>query len=126
MAITQPRAQKGGEIGLNGLHYPGGSFLPSADNQKLPKRKRGKGTGNREIAPYQWAVPPDGFESIYHRLLTFVDSNMQIIESAVEYYQGNVEAIEAYIKLWHSGHRFIAESEPYQPIETPDGEYILA
>jgi hypothetical protein len=125
MTINQPRASKGGEVGINGLYYSGGSFLPSTDNAKLPKRRKGKGTGKQEIAPYEWAVSPVGFESIFHRLKAFVDSEMNLVPAAIEYYKADADMVHTYINLHKAGWRYIAESEFLNPIETPNKEYIL-
>ena len=124
MAYTQPRAAKGGEIGVNGLHYKGGAFLPSTDNPKRPKRV--KGTGKQEVAPYEWAVPPSGFESIYHRVKALIDSEMNPVPAAIDYYQADEKMVKTYIHLYRSGFRYVAETAYMTPLENPDGEYILA
>jgi hypothetical protein len=41
---TQQRAKKGGEIGKNGEHYAGGTFLP---NTTLTKMSKSRAIGNR-------------------------------------------------------------------------------
>lgn len=59
------RAKKGGEIGLNGETYKGGTFLPTT---RLPKRGSTKGaarTGRQLVEPGVFAVPPPGLRSIF-------------------------------------------------------------
>jgi len=65
MTYQQPRAQIGGEVGVNGEFYEGGKFLPSTEKGK---GKTVKLQGKVEIAPYVWILKtdvPEGFEVIY-------------------------------------------------------------
>ena len=58
------RAKKGGQVGVNGEFYEGGTFLPSTER---PKGKSVKKTGKQEIEPYKWEVAPEGKTSIYRQ-----------------------------------------------------------
>lgn len=60
------RARKGGQIGRNGEAYKGGQFLPSTT---LPKTQRERRGGGRVlVAPFEWAVAPEGKRSIFDLL----------------------------------------------------------
>ena len=54
--MTQSRARKGGQTGMNGLHYPAGTFLPTTTLDKLPKRNPGTGVRKVQVEPYVWVV----------------------------------------------------------------------
>jgi hypothetical protein len=58
------RAKQGGEIGINGERYAGGTFLPST---RLPKRGAGARTGSGKalVAPGVIDVVPDGKRAIF-------------------------------------------------------------
>jgi hypothetical protein len=63
---TQRRAKVGGEVGMNGEHYPGGTFLPRTTLGKMAKPARKAGSGKEEIEPYRWEVPPaEGLRSLF-------------------------------------------------------------
>lgn len=62
------RATKGGETGMNGEFYAGGTFLPNTTLGKMQKRAKTSGTGKQEIAPYTWEVAPEGKVSIYRKI----------------------------------------------------------
>ena len=124
---TQPRARKGGEIGVNGLFYPGGSFIPSTKNGKQPKGKKRQGTGKQEIEPWVWAIPPMGYVSIFKRLNCMTDQDIKTPNlTACAYYKVDPEMIQNYINQYNLGKRWIVEnSAPYDPLEIdPTGEYL--
>ena len=68
--ITATRAKAGGEFGLNGEFYAGGTFLPST---KLGKMSRSKpaGSGKVQIEPFVW-VASDGRKSLYRAIAGLV------------------------------------------------------
>jgi hypothetical protein len=68
--MTQKRAKAGGEIGKNGEHYAGGTFLPSTTLTKMT-RTVAKGSGKVEIEPYVW-VASEGRKPIYRLLAGIV------------------------------------------------------
>ena len=43
--MTNDRAQRGGETGMNGLHYEGGQFLPNTTLGKLPPKAKHQSIG---------------------------------------------------------------------------------
>jgi len=63
--MANDRAQRGGEMGMNGLHYEGGQFLPNTTLGKLPPKAKRQSTGKVEVAPYVWEERREGFRPIY-------------------------------------------------------------
>lgn len=72
MTTTKTRAKRGGEVGMNGEFYAGGTFLP---NTKLGKMARSKpaGSGKVEIEPFVW-VASEGRKSLYRAIAGLVGS----------------------------------------------------
>ena len=71
--MASGRAKTGGETGMNGEHYKGGTFLPST---RLPKRGSGpriQATQRVLVAPGEFAVLPAGRHSIFGRISHFVE-----------------------------------------------------
>ena len=94
--MVQRRAAMGGEIGPNGLFYPAGSFIATANNPKLDKAsrtgsgmgetpaaqqgrqakyyesrrgsERKRGTGREEIEPGKWEKPANKLRAIYPQI----------------------------------------------------------
>ena len=124
---SQRRAPVGGAIGANGEFYEGGKFLPSTDRAKR-KGSRPRKASKVEIEPYAWVKPLEGFESIYSRIEVFVNKGVTEVEVHPQVfvtYQVSEERITEYLNLYKQGYRFIAEAEPYQPVESGIGEYLL-
>jgi hypothetical protein len=69
--IATNRAKKGGQVGVNGEFYEGGTFLPSTER---PKGKPVKKTGKQEIEPYKWELAPEGKTSIYKQIAGIIGS----------------------------------------------------
>ena len=51
------RAKAGGEFGVNGEWYEGGTFIATTDRPKGAPRAK-KPAGKMQIEPYVWAFPP--------------------------------------------------------------------
>lgn len=65
MGMNSGRAPRGGQTGINGEFYRGGTFLPTTTQPKRGASER-TSSNREEIAPYQWAAPPEpGLRSIY-------------------------------------------------------------
>ena len=115
-------AKAGGEISkVNGAFYKGGHFMPDHGEGKAPKIKaKGKKV---EIAPYVWAVPEDGYTSIFKRIshITNIHTN-QVLTEALEYYQVPLDIAQTYLNLYNQGYRWIIETAPYQPLENQHTE----
>jgi hypothetical protein len=60
----QKRAKAGGEIGMNGETYAGGTFLPRTQLSKMAKASRRSGSRKVEIEPFKWVEARDGFRPI--------------------------------------------------------------
>jgi hypothetical protein len=65
---TQNRAIAGGQVGMNGEFYPGGTFLPTTTLGKMTKAESVQGTGKQEIEPYTWAIAPEGKKSLFKKI----------------------------------------------------------
>ena len=98
MTYAQPRAQKGGQTGVNGEWYEGGKFLPST---KRGKKKPTRGTGKQEIAPYQYEVAPDGYGSIYKRISAYINRDGSLNEQAIGFFGEEYTQI-AYLNLLYT------------------------
>lgn len=101
------RAGKGGEVGMNGEFYAGGTFLPNTTLAKMAKGR--KGTGKQEIAPFKWEVAPDGMRSLYTLFSAFVNIHTgEVVEQACRYYQRDAKVIAAQFSAWKNGILWIA------------------
>lgn len=117
MTEQATRAQKGGEMGINGLWYKGGQFLPSTALGKMASQMRIKKSGKQEIAPYVWEVAPqENMRSIYNLVEVaskWVDGKWQqeleLIdnEQTLNYFHIDTEATQKLIDLWNSGERWV-------------------
>lgn len=70
---TTKRAKSGGQIGMNGEFYAGGTFLPSTTLTKMGRSKKPAGTGKVEIEPFVW-VASEGRKSLYRAIAGLVGS----------------------------------------------------
>jgi len=55
------RAPAGGMIGMNGMYYPGGTFLPSTTLPKMPQGESGRGgrkPRKQQVERYRYEMPP--------------------------------------------------------------------
>lgn len=75
--MSEFRAKKGGQVGINGEFYQGGQFLPSSEATVKGAHKAIVRKGKKaEVAPYVWAeAPADDMLSIYERIRYWVDDN---------------------------------------------------
>ncbi len=110
---TQTRAKVGGEIGMNGEFYAGGTFLP---NTQLGKMARSKPTGSRsrkvEIEPYKW-VESDGRKPIYDlagSVFGYPQRDgvaMPTNDTALAYFGYTREQAQAICDRWNAGERWL-------------------
>lgn len=119
--MSNGRAAKGGQVGMNGLHYEGGQFLPSTELGKLPAKTAKRATGKQEIAPYVWDVPAEGKTSVYRPISAFVDwpyyrtTGIAIaVAQIMEAYTRNYPTFDAnrillLIEAWNNGERWMNE-----------------
>lgn len=88
------RAKKGGETGINGEHYAGGTFLPSTTRGKGTSAKAGKAKVRKAKTGPRWEdfeAVPEGMRAIYSSVAGFCGGydnatgklflNMQVIEN---------------------------------------------
>lgn len=113
--MSQKRANKGGEIGLNDEFYPGGTFLPTTTLGKLPKGKKGGKVRKVQVEPYKWEEAREGFRPIYsffcgvERILSTGDFG-SIAPQTVAYYGMDIEEMKRVRELYIAGERWVAVS----------------
>ncbi len=120
--MSNGRARKGGEIGVNGEFYEGGTFLPSTDLPKRPASKSGKPTGAKkeQIAPYRWEVAPaDGMRSIFTALsgtvCKYVNGKLMVNASdeALAYTRRTRAQVAALAERYNNGEMWARQDEVY-------------
>mgnify|MGYP000494037271 CR=1 FL=1 len=112
--MSNGRAQAGGQIGVNGEHYKGGTFLPSTHRPKGIAKSR---TAPRRmlVEPGVLAVVPEGETAIFEGLQQFVHvtvTDKKLVarfpddHTAVRYYFDSPAAMHALIAAYNAGQRF--------------------
>jgi hypothetical protein len=102
------RAAKGGETGMNGEFYPGGTFLPNTTLGKMARGAKG-GAGKQEVAPYTWEVAPAaGMVSLYRQFSALVTRDGQVNAQAAAHYGYTVETLSKMYAAWRAGIRWVA------------------
>ena len=105
------RANKGGEVGINGEMYDGGKFMPST---KLPKRSSSSKTlrsKRRLVMPGMIATIPEGAVAIYPQIrefVTFVEGVGAVVRfedshPAVEHHFDDPATLHRLIKRFNDG-----------------------
>jgi hypothetical protein len=105
--MTQRRAKKGGEYGVNGEWYEGGKYIA---NTNQPKRFGSrKATGKQEIAPYIWEAPPQpGLRAIfskYSSLWAIVDGKA-VRHPTANPMMFDLDEAEKMAQKWNEGERW--------------------
>lgn len=116
--MTAGRAKAGGEIGKNGEHYKGGTFLPST---QLPKRgvaSRVKATRRMMVEPGVFGDVPAGQMAIYSQIRAFVSNNsvgdlhimrhLDAPDSVCWQHYGPRERVQTLVEQYNNGARFTA------------------
>ena len=97
--ITATRAKRGGQVGMNGEFYAGGTFLP---NTKLGKMARNKPAGNRPartiLSPVFGLVAVD---STYAPTFVKVTAS----DEAIAYYGYTRQQVEDIVARFNAGER---------------------
>lgn len=105
----QKRAAKGGEVGMNGLNYAGGTFLP---NTMLGKMTRTPGSGSRKhrVAPYVWEVAPaDGLVTLFNQFSEMVNVHTGAVnEAACRYLRRTPDEAVKMFAAWKAGIMWVA------------------
>lgn len=114
------RAVKGGEIGPNREHYPGGSFMPEANKPKGLSQKK-TSTGRQEVAPGEWQTPPEFSENTYLVSLYRAMANTELYDRQSDTFAYNDSLNEAYfpprdermemIEAYNTGARWMVRDE---------------
>ena len=94
---TQVRAPKGGTIGINGLSYKGGSFLPTTTLGKISKAKPQSGNRTRTILTPVRALCGLTFDET----VATVTANDQ----AIAYYGHTRQQVESIVERYNKGER---------------------
>ena len=63
--MSQRRAKKGGEYGVNGEWYEGGQWIANTEKEKKLGSK--KATHKQQTAPFVWEIPEEGMRSIFEK-----------------------------------------------------------
>ncbi len=114
--MKQNRAKAGGEVGMNGMHYPGGTFLPNTTLDKGTPKARVKPVklGKRQVAPYVWEIQPfENATAIYGAyvgvFVNVIDGTMVVncSDQTLGYYQKTREEVQQFADRWNSGERWM-------------------
>jgi hypothetical protein len=114
---SKTRASKGGEVGMNGEFYNGGTFLPNTMLPKGATRPIVTATRKMEVAPYTWEMQPTatartiwslvGVTLNYNRQAKRVEvtNNAQ----AIAYYGDKAQgySLSELAEMWNNGTRWI-------------------
>ena len=113
---TKFRADKGGELGVNGEWYEGGQFLPSTTLPKMQKQqgKKYNKTHKIEIEPYKWVEANKADSSIMTQFGIFmiIDWENGIAkptynQNAYAHYGKTNEQIEKVCERFNGGERIL-------------------
>lgn len=108
---TTKRAKSGGETGMNGEFYAGGTFLPNTTLTKMARSKP-TGSGKVEIEPFVW-VASEGRKSLYRKLVPLCrvdrDGVARIIasEDSIRYYGETYDALQMICDRYNQGERWL-------------------
>jgi hypothetical protein len=109
---TQKRAKQGGEIGKNGEHYAGGTFLPSTTLTKMG-RTVAKGSGKVQIQPYMW-VASEGRKSLFEAFTGVFGTvsregvaTMTARPETLAYYRTSRDEAQEMIDRYNNGERWL-------------------
>ena len=108
------RARKGGEIGINGETYAGGTFLPST---RLPKQGKAArlppAVGRCLVEPGVFAISPTGTPAIFSSIAQISTANADGTRSPFPAthpffaYSGNFEETAALCDRFNAGERWL-------------------
>lgn len=113
------RARKGGEIGMNGMRYEGGQFLPNTTLPKQASRKFRKGK-KEEVAPYTWEVAPTETARPIYKLIAGSVAQWAVRGERLERYEPCISVrgetilgytIDELIDGWNAGERWVEPRE---------------
>jgi hypothetical protein len=99
----QKRAKAGGEIGMNGETYAGGTFLPRTQLSKMAKAARSSGQRKVEIEPFKWAEARDGFRPIFPQFPYKPEAHPEMRNRGTGY--AHLDTLYA---AWMQGERWVA------------------
>ena len=113
MQTTTKRAAKGGEIGANGEWYEGGKFINTVPENAKKEGSHRRKPSKVEIAPYEWALQPEGKRSIYRVFAGIfgkvVNGRLEVLcnDQVLAYTGTSREAAQALADRWNAGERWM-------------------
>jgi hypothetical protein len=112
MKCTTKRAAKGGEFGANGEWYEGGKFINTVPENRKKEGSYRRKPSKQEIAPYEWAIAPEGKRSIYRAFAgifgKLVNGRLEVLcsDQVLTYTGTTREEAQALADLWNAGERW--------------------
>jgi hypothetical protein len=109
--MSQKRASKGGEVGINGEWYPAGSFICNTTLSKMQKAEKKAASRKVQIEVYKWEVAPEGKRSIYSAFAgvekALLTNNLSLInEQTIRYYGLDMVQLAELAQAYHNGERW--------------------
>lgn len=116
--MNENRAKAGGQVGMNGEFYAGGTFLPNTQLPKMtPQQKVAKKylESKQEVEMNKWEYPPsEDVNSIYKRLSGGVPYNREnnkfiigkMSQKTIDY-MGGYDYLNKLVTAYNSGQRWI-------------------
>lgn len=108
------RATKGGEIGMNGEFYAGGTFLPSTELPKAAKTRKPSTPHRQQIARYEWADTPNTDARAIFSLIVGAQAQerngvMSWFEPAraTMAHEVHGHSVDSLIERWNNGERWV-------------------
>lgn len=99
----QKRATKGGETGMNGEFYAGGTYLPRTSLTKMAKASKRAGSRKVEIEPFKWVEAREGFRPIFGQFPYKPESHPEMRDRGPGY-----RHLDSLYTAWIDGGRWVA------------------
>lgn len=103
----QLRAKKGGEIGMNGELYAGGTFLPNTQLSKMAKSARRSALRKVEIEPYKWVEAREGLRPIFG-LFSYKPEAHPEMRDRINPAMFDIPQLDSLYEAWMRGERWVA------------------
>jgi hypothetical protein len=110
------RASRGGETGMNGLHYDGGQFLPHTTLGKMTGNKKAASVHKVQIEPSVWVESREGMRPLMATYSVLWDwsawrSNGTVKSAgnatAIAYYGKTAAEVAAAAERYSNGERWV-------------------
>lgn len=110
---TQDRAKRGGEVGMNGEFYAGGTFLPHTTLGKMQRAAAAAKARKVQIAPCVW-VASEGRRAIYEQFAGVFGvvgrdgvATMTCSAETLAYYRTTRDEAQRLIDRYNNGERWL-------------------